>query len=89
VVRLIVLGTSVLVDLLRAHEGAHAALRSAVDDGEQLAASVPTRVEVPGLSPSGHVPDFIIAATALHQRAPLWTRNVEHLPMFDDLSAPY
>jgi len=25
---------------------------------------------------------------AVAQRAPLWTRNVEHFPMFADLSAP-
>jgi len=26
---------------------------------------------------------------AVAQRAPLWTRDVEHFPMFADLSAPY
>lgn len=33
--------------------------------------------------------DYIIAATAIHQDATLWTRNLKHFPMFADLEAPY
>lgn len=33
--------------------------------------------------------DFIIAATATMLNAELLTRNVEHFPMFENLSAPY
>jgi predicted nucleic acid-binding protein len=35
------------------------------------------------------VVDFIIAATAEHLDAALWTHNVRHYPMFADLAAPY
>jgi predicted nucleic acid-binding protein len=39
----------------------------------------------PGVDPV----DYVIAATALQHDAPLWTRNVKHFPMFDDLAPPY
>lgn len=39
----------------------------------------------PGVDPV----DFIIAATAMGHDGSLWTRNVKHFPMFDDLAAPY
>lgn len=42
----IVVDTSVLIDHLRGDEGARSALRRAVESGEQLAASVLTKVEV-------------------------------------------
>lgn len=38
----------------------------------------------PGVDPV----DYIIAATAEHLGATLWTRNLKHFPMFD-LTAPY
>lgn len=34
------------------------------------------------------VQDFVIAATAQHLDAELWTRNVKHFPMFRGLRAP-
>ncbi len=43
---MIVVDTSVLIDHLRGNEGARAALRRAVGDGERLVASVLTKVEV-------------------------------------------
>jgi predicted nucleic acid-binding protein len=39
----------------------------------------------PGVDPV----DYVIAATAQHLGAQLWTRNLKHFPMFPDLSAPY
>lgn len=39
----------------------------------------------PGVDPVA----YVIAATAEHLGADLWTRNVKHFPMFTDLSAPY
>ncbi len=39
----------------------------------------------PGVDPV----DYVIAATAQHLGAELWTRNVKHFPMFPGLSAPY
>ena len=39
----------------------------------------------PGIDPV----DYVIAATAEHLAARLWTRNVRHFPMFPDLAAPY
>jgi predicted nucleic acid-binding protein len=33
--------------------------------------------------------DYVIGATALESGAALWTRNVKHFPMFDDLQPPY
>lgn len=33
--------------------------------------------------------DYVVAATALHHAAPLWTANVRHFPMFPDLRPPY
>jgi len=33
--------------------------------------------------------DLAIAATAIHHRSRLLTRNVRHFPMFTDLRAPY
>ncbi|HVA44184.1 MAG TPA: type II toxin-antitoxin system VapC family toxin [Acidimicrobiales bacterium] len=33
--------------------------------------------------------DLAIAATAVHSRSRLLTRNVRHFPMFPDLTAPY
>lgn len=33
--------------------------------------------------------DLAIAATAVHARARLLTRNTKHFPMFPDLEAPY
>lgn len=35
------------------------------------------------------VVDFVIAATARHLGADLWTRNVRHFPMFPGLTSPY
>ncbi len=35
------------------------------------------------------VVDYVIAATAQHLGAELWTRNVKHFPMFTELSPPY
>lgn len=35
------------------------------------------------------VVDLIIAATAAHLDAALWTHNVRHYPMFPDLAPPY
>jgi predicted nucleic acid-binding protein len=35
------------------------------------------------------IPDFIIAATADHVGAELWTRNIKHFPMFPELLPPY
>lgn len=35
------------------------------------------------------VVDYLIAATAEHLGAQLWTLNVRHFPMFPDLAAPY
>lgn len=35
------------------------------------------------------VVDYVIAATAQHLGAELWTRNVKHFPMFPELSPPY
>ncbi|WP_433507016.1 PIN domain-containing protein [Pseudonocardia halophobica] len=125
---LILLDTSVLVDLLRGHEGCRTALDRAYDEGAQLAAATLTKVELlRGMrSPekaalrglldalllvplddavaeragayarryrASHrgvdVPDFIVAATAAHLDASLWTRNVKHFPMFEGLTAPY
>lgn len=39
----------------------------------------------PGVDPV----DFVIAATAMELDAVLWTRNVKHFPMFQDLASPY
>lgn len=39
----------------------------------------------PGVDPV----DYVIAATAEHLGARLWTRNLKHFPMFPDLTAPY
>jgi hypothetical protein len=39
----------------------------------------------PGVDPV----DYVIAATAQHLGAELWTRNLKHFPMFSGLSAPY
>ncbi|WP_131786013.1 type II toxin-antitoxin system VapC family toxin [Protofrankia symbiont of Coriaria ruscifolia] len=39
----------------------------------------------PGVDPV----DYVIAATAQHLDAELWTRNLKHFPMFPGLSAPY
>jgi predicted nucleic acid-binding protein len=39
----------------------------------------------PGVDPV----DYVIAATAQHLGAELWTRNLKHFPMFPGLSAPY
>jgi len=33
--------------------------------------------------------DFVIAATAEQYRAQLWTRNLKHFPMFENLVRPY
>jgi hypothetical protein len=33
--------------------------------------------------------DYLVAATALHVGAELWTKNTRHFPMFRDLAAPY
>lgn len=33
--------------------------------------------------------DYVIGATALASGADLWTRNVKHFPMFEDLQPPY
>lgn len=33
--------------------------------------------------------DFVIAATAELREAELWTTNVRHFPMFEDLAPPY
>jgi predicted nucleic acid-binding protein len=35
------------------------------------------------------IADYVIAATAAAAEAELWTRNVEHFPMFVGLVAPY
>jgi predicted nucleic acid-binding protein len=35
------------------------------------------------------LPDYLIAATAEHLGAELWTRNPRHFPMFPDLRPPY
>jgi predicted nucleic acid-binding protein len=125
---LILLDTSVLIDLLRGHEGARDALDRAYDEGEHLAAATLTKVELLRGMRSAEkgavralldalllvplddavaeragayarryrashqgvdVPDFVIAATATHVDASLWTRNVRHFPMFEGLTAPY
>ena len=39
----------------------------------------------PGVDPV----DYVIAATAEHLDARLWTRNVRHFPMFPELESPY
>jgi predicted nucleic acid-binding protein len=39
----------------------------------------------PGVDPV----DYIIAATVQRHDAALWTRNLEHFPMFSDLASPY
>jgi predicted nucleic acid-binding protein len=39
----------------------------------------------PGVDPV----DYIIAATSELHDAALWTRNIEHFPMFPDLEPPY
>jgi predicted nucleic acid-binding protein len=39
----------------------------------------------PGVDPV----DYVIAATAQHLGADLWTRNLRHFPMFPGLVAPY
>lgn len=39
--------------------------------------------------PGIDVADYAIAATAILERAELWTRNVRHFPMFPDLEPPY
>ena len=39
----------------------------------------------PGIDPV----DYVIAATAEHLDARLWTRSVRHFPMFPELDAPY
>ena len=33
--------------------------------------------------------DYVVAATASHLEAALWTTNVRHFPMFPELEAPY
>jgi predicted nucleic acid-binding protein len=33
--------------------------------------------------------DYVIAATAMHYNADVWTRNVKHFPMFTNLTRPY
>ncbi|MFZ0160860.1 MAG: type II toxin-antitoxin system VapC family toxin [Kineosporiaceae bacterium] len=124
----ILLDTSILIDHLRGTPDARAALKAAVRDGERLAASVLTKVEVlsgmrpeeeqatrgllasldliavddavaeragglanqylrsyPGVDPV----DYVIAATAQHLDAALWTRNLKHFPMFPELESPY
>lgn len=35
------------------------------------------------------LPDYLIAATAYRRDAELWTTNVKHFPMFEDLAPPY
>jgi predicted nucleic acid-binding protein len=126
--RLIVLDTSVLIDVLRGDREARRALSAATEAGEQFAASMVTKVEIlQGMRSSERtavrrvlavlhlvaldddvadlagefgrryrashrgidVPDFVIAATAAHLDAPLWTRNVKHFPMFEGLTTPY
>lgn len=39
----------------------------------------------PGVDPV----DYVIAATAQHMDAELWTCNLKHFPMFPGLKAPY
>jgi predicted nucleic acid-binding protein len=39
----------------------------------------------PGVDPV----DYVVAATAQHLGAELWTRNLKHFPMFPGLSTPY
>ena len=57
----IVVDTSVLIDHLRAHEQARAALRYATSEGERLAASVLTKVEVlAGMRPSEERPTRLL-----------------------------
>jgi len=124
----ILLDTSVLIDHLRGTPEARAVLNAAVRDGERLAASVLSKVEVlAGMRPAEEkatrglldsldlVPvddavaeragglanrylrshpsvdpvDYVIAATAQHLDAALWTRNIKHFPMFPQLESPY
>lgn len=33
--------------------------------------------------------DYLIGATAIEHAGVLWTRNVKHFPMFEDLEPPY
>ena len=39
----------------------------------------------PGVDPI----DYVIAATAEHLGAQLWTRSLKHFPMYPDLTSPY
>ncbi len=39
--------------------------------------------------PGVDVTDLVIAATTKHVGGELWTRNVEHFPMFKGLTSPY
>ncbi|HVQ91076.1 MAG TPA: type II toxin-antitoxin system VapC family toxin [Mycobacteriales bacterium] len=39
--------------------------------------------------PGVEIPDFIIAATAMRLDGELWTNNIKHFPMFEDLVSPY
>lgn len=50
--------------------------------GELARAYLPTH---PGVDPI----DYVIAATAEHIGAELWTRNSKHFPMFAELPDPY
>jgi predicted nucleic acid-binding protein len=76
----ILLDTSVLIDHLRGDDRARDAMRDA-------AGRLANRYlrSHPGID----VADHIIAATALAREAQLWTRNVQHFPMFEELVAPY
>ena len=39
--------------------------------------------------PGIEVVDYVIAASAQRLDAELWTTNVRHFPMFEDLASPY
>jgi predicted nucleic acid-binding protein len=39
--------------------------------------------------PGVDVVDYVVASTTTQLGAALWTRNVKHFPMFEELRAPY
>jgi len=64
-------------------DGARTALRDGSKAGERLANQyLRSHPDVDSV-------DYVIAATAQHLGAELWTRNLKHFPMFPGLSAPY
>jgi len=125
---MIVLDSTVLIDLLRGNPAAHRALEEVSSRQERKMCSVVSKVELlAGMRtheesdirvffrtlesipvdddiaelagtmasqflrayPGVDTEDYIIAATTMHYNASLWTLNVKHFPMFENLVRPY